>query len=257
MGAILKGNIVASTEAKPCRFNLADIRAEASEIIKRACDELDKAKLQAEQIKKQAELDAAKIKELAQKDGFEKGFQEGLQAGKEQGRQEALEQSRAEFVRQSSTLIQNLNTVIDKFQGEREYLLAEAHQELVGLAIAIASKVIKKQLKVDSSIVAENIKSAISMIADKTSVIVRLHPKDIERLNLIAPEQAAKLTGLAHIQIQSDESIEEGGCVIQTKSGNIDAQISKQIEKIVYQLSPDMKENIENWSSDKLEESLV
>ncbi len=257
MGAILKGNVISTQDAKPCRFNLADIRAEASEIIKRACDELDKAREQAEQIRKQAEIEAEQIKELARKEGFERGFQEGLKAGAEQGREQALEQSRVEFSKQGAALLSSLNMLINNFQSEREYLLAETHQELVALAIAIASKVIRKEIQTDANISVENLKGAIELIADKTSVTVRMNPRDIERLNLLSPEEAQRLTGLTHIHIQADESIEEGGCIVGTKSGNIDAQISKQINKIVYQLAPDMKEKIENWSSDESEASLV
>ena len=143
--------------------------------------------------------------------------------------------------------------LIDTFQGEREYLLAEAHQQLIALAIAIASKIIHKQVQIDSNIAMENLKSAIELIADKSSVVVRMNPQDIERLNLLAPSQAEKLTGLTHINIHSDDTVEPGGCVIATNSGNIDTQISTQIEKIVDQLAPDMKESIENWSNNESE----
>ncbi len=257
MGSILKGNVVSTKDAKPCRFNLADIRKEASQIIKRACDELDIARKQAEQIRKEAELDAEKIKELAKKEGFEEGFREGMQAGIEQGKKEALEQAKVEFAKQASELLRNLNTLIDNFQNEREYLIAEAHQELIGLAIAIAAKIINKQVRIDNEIAIENLKSAISLISEKTSVVVRMNPEDIERLNLLAPEQASRLTGLSHIHIQPDETVERGGCLVNTKSGNIDAQISTQIEKIISQLAPDMKEQIDNWIGNKEEASLV
>jgi len=249
MGAVLKGNMIGGLDAKVTKFTFADVRVEAATIIQRACDQLDRAKEEAQNIIEQGKTQAAQAFTQAQKDGYQAGFEQGLAEGRKQGNEQGLEQAKATFTEQAAQLRTTLEEVLKEFQEERNHLMVQAHQDLLALALALAVKVTRRQLQIDPQIVLENIKAAIRLVSSRTRVILKMNPTDIDRYNLMDPEKAQKFLNMDHIKVVKDETVEVGGCIIETENGQIDAQVSTQLENLIRQMAPAMEQTVKTWTS--------
>lgn len=247
MGVILKSKVIGSSDLQPSAFNFADIRAEAEQILQRARRELDDARARAEaiviQAKDQIEETKRQAKAQAYKEGYEKGQAEGLQAGHEQ----ALTEAKQDFATQSRELQESLQHVLSDVSDRRHELVARAHQELLALAIATGEKIVRKRIELDPSAVETNVRAAIDMVASRTAIKIRMNPADVETLKLLCPERAAAFDALRDISFIEDDAVELGGCLIETAGGQIDTQVSTQIDNIVQYLAPSMAEKIKSW----------
>lgn len=248
MGAILKNNVIESLEPRMVRFNLSDVRAEAAAIVSRAHDELDQARAEARAIVEQARAEAEQLRAQAHEQGFQTGRAEGIEDGRSAGRAEALAQAQQEFAQENAQLRAALAAVLDAFETERNHLLAQAHQDLLALALAIAVKVTRRQLDVDPGIAVENVKSAVGLVGSRSVVELRMNPADVDRFELLDAEQARKLLNLRNVTVLKDEGVEPGGCILHTQNGQVDAQVATQLDNLVRQIAPAMAATVDAWT---------
>lgn len=176
-----------------------EARAEAAEIVATA-------KEAANQIIAQAQARAAAIADEAHAEGWETARREALQAMSAE-----LAPARHNF---SDALIE-----IDKLH---QTLAAAAETDLIQLAIKIAGKIVAREVAVDRTIAVTLARVALSRLNARAFARIHLHPADY----LFAATNATLQT--ATIELIEDETIELGGCLIRTDTGDIDARINEQ-----------------------------
>jgi flagellar assembly protein FliH len=250
MGLILKNSVVEGLGPRAVRFNLSDVRAEAAAILRRSCDQLDRAEKEAAAILEKARAEGEAIKQRAREEGFRAGQAEGMAEGTKIGRAEALEQGRKEYAGQNAALRTGLEKTLAAFESERNHLMAQAHQDLLALALAMAVKITRRRLAIEPAMVLDNVKSAVNLVGSRSVVEIRVNPEDVDRFELMDPDQAHSLLGLQSITIVKDAAVETGGCVVTTLNGKIDAQVSTQLQNLIRQMAPAMAEAVKAWSSD-------
>jgi flagellar biosynthesis/type III secretory pathway protein FliH len=163
-----------------------------------------------------AELEALRIS--TQHDlrmAHQKGFEEGQQAREEQvgteltGMRQQIAQSLAEAAR------------------ARQELLAQTDLDLVRLSMAIAEKVLYRQLQIDSDALQGIVHAALERLAGRPTHAVRMHPEDM------APVEAA-LARLQHksFRLLPDPSLPKGSLLFDTDHGVLDCSITTQLEEI-------------------------
>jgi len=234
------------------KFNLADVRIEAAAIIQRACDHLEQTKAQAREILDQARAEAQTLRQRAQSEGYQTGHAQGLEQGSKEGQEQGLAQAKKEFTEQSQQLRSTLENILVNFETQRDHFLAQAHQDLLALALAIAAKITHHQVNIDPQVALNNVKSVVGLVHSRSSVLLKMNPKDIERYELLDQQQAEKILNSQHIKVIQDENIEIGGCVLQTENGVVDAQISTQLQNLVRQLAPDMEQAVKSWAGNTI-----
>ena len=253
MAVILKKKFVGIDEPRPVRFNLADIRAEAHAILEQARSELAGARTQAHQIIQQASAEAEEIKRKtetqARENGYHEGYEKGQAEGRRTGHDQALEESRKQFTEQTSQLQQALQALLTDFDRRRHDLISEAHQDLLGLAVAMAEKIVRTRIEVDPPAVLNLVRSAVDLLASRTAVRIRMNPIDLEALKLLDGQEAERVLGLQDVAFVGDEAVERGGCVIATEGGEVDARIATQIDALVRHIVPAMSEKIKSWQA--------
>ena len=98
---------------------------------------------------------------------FEEGFAAGEHAGLEIGREKA---------------VSYLNAIADTLGGLtelRQRICREAHEELVALAVAVAERLVHRELTVDRSLLLERVQEFLTELDDPTSITLRMHPLDL------------------------------------------------------------------------------
>ncbi|MDP3332844.1 MAG: flagellar assembly protein FliH [Methylococcaceae bacterium] len=177
-----------------------------------------------------------------QKDGFQQGYDQGYEQGLKQGYEEKiqlLEQQAAQF----SALMTALSEPFKELDEEVE-------KELVKLSIAVATQIIRREIKLDPGQIVAAVKQAINVLPlSAQKITLYLHPEDAElvrsalSLDDISPAWA----------VIEDPLITRGGCKVDTDVSHIDASVENRLAAVIANLlggerGNDNKENLPRFS---------
>ncbi|GAB6137656.1 FliH/SctL family protein [Halanaerobaculum tunisiense] len=213
-------DVTASDQQEESEKIIVQAEQKAAEIIAQAKEEAQEIKQEATQ-QAQQEIEAAK--EQAHKEGYQAGFAEG--------QQEAQEEAVAEFKEFMAQLEEKSATISQLVEEE----LAQVSSEVLELVTAISRQVINRELSLDDSLILDLVKDALLAIEEEKEVKIRINPQDLEVLST-AKEELIKTSNLEEIELVTDQSIDLGGCIIETDFGGVDATISSQLAQIEEEL---------------------
>ncbi len=161
---------------------------------------------------------------VIEQEAYEKGFVQGEVDGLEFGKKEAVK------------VVENIENLLKGCEGIKKEIIRKYEKEILELIFIITEKVINYKIKSDEEIVKETVLKALRLAPEKGDIIIRVNPEDLDYIENIKQDFAAKFRGLKSIKLVSDFSIERGGCLLETQYGDIDARISTQLEKIFQSL---------------------
>jgi flagellar assembly protein FliH len=152
----------------------------------------------------------------------ERAFQNGFQ----EGEKSALESHSAEV----ASAVTSLKQAVTDIQNLRQEIYHSIEHEVVELALSIARKVVCQEIKTNKDVVVCVAREALSQVEVPGKIKIRLNPADLEFIT----ETRAQISGLSrqieNVTFEAEEGIASGGCVIETKLGEIDARIEKQFQ---------------------------
>ena len=161
------------------------------------------------------ERDPDKLARL-EKEAYAKGFEQGQRDGL------AMEEMKIqEMGKQLEALFSGINDL-------KPQIYSESEGELLKLSILIAKKIIGEEVRTSNEIIDNTISSALKFLTDKRKVKIIINSDDMEEVRRLLPD-LAKLTKGGHFQITEDNSIEKGGCILETGFGKINATIEDQL----------------------------
>ena len=182
--------------------------------------QLEKASGDAAKIRQEAKLEAEKIKsqayEDARKEGYEKGEKEGFAKGLEQ----------------VNRLISQLEVITRDIDECKRNILENAKHDIVDLSVEIAEKVVKSTCAKQRDIAVRNAEYALGLLKEKGPVIIRVNLADMDVTREYRSLLLNMFDKVESIKIAEDHSVEQGGCVIESAAGGVDATISTQLSSI-------------------------
>ena len=198
------------------RASRIDVQAESRNLMA----QLEKASTDAARIRQEAASEAEKIKaqayEIARKEGFEKGQKEGFEKGLEQ----------------VNKLISQLEIITRDADECRRNILENAKHDIVDLSVKIAEKVVKATCAKQRDIAVRNAEYALGLLKEKSPAVIRVNLADIE----VAREYRSVLLNMFDkvdsIKIAEDPAVEQGGCIVESNAGGVDANIQTQLSSI-------------------------
>ncbi|MEM7227925.1 MAG: FliH/SctL family protein [Planctomycetota bacterium] len=213
-------------------LKLGDLRAEADAL-------LNDTRARVASMIQQGQAQAREIMSDASERGYEQGHTEGreqgLAAGREEGRVEAIESYRAQL----DALMIRWQQGIDQWEEARAAMLRDAEIDVLRLALTLAEKVIRRSITVDPSIIESQLHDALDAVASASQVDVSIHPDDRPLIEASLPALLPAMVDAQEVSLRDDDSIERGGCVVQSGRGVIDARIETQIHRLAEALLPD------------------
>ena len=167
--------------------------------------------------------EAARLRQAAENEK-KKAFDSGLAQGLEKGKQAVVDELEKAILR-----LRHAYMDIEKYR-KQLYLNAEA--DTVDLAVAVAQKVIGQEISIDRKIVLNVVKGALEKVIDHEKVKIRINPSDLETVKTALFEFLPLVENLENIHFESDAAVTEGGCIVETNFGNIDARIENMLDQI-------------------------
>jgi flagellar biosynthesis/type III secretory pathway protein FliH len=114
--------------------------------------------------------------------------------------------------------------------------LLKFNEELIELSCIIAESIIENEISRDNNIVLKQIEKTVAELNDDTVFDITINTEDAEILEKTNSVFFKNSKTFASTSILTDNSIERGGCIFRTSSGNIDITIGTQINKIKAEL---------------------
>ena len=154
----------------------------------------------------------------------ERAAREGREAGRREGETAARQASQAEVQRAVADFV----TAVRQVAELRPRLRLEAEADLVRLALAIARRVVRRELSIDPEAIGGLVRTALERLRVEEAVGVRMHPQFQEAVRHVL----SHTPGAAHIKILPDPTLAVGAIVFETARGHLDASAETQFSEI-------------------------
>lgn len=157
---------------------------------------------------------------------YDEGYAEGLSVGKSDG----LRAGEAEVRRVREQWQRLVEALAEPLAGQTEAV----EQELLRLSVALASQLVRREIRQDPGQIIAVIREALSYLPVSRQLIrVNLHPDDASFVrDAFALDPNEERTW----QIQDDPTITRGGCRIATETSNLDATLETRIATLVSEM---------------------
>jgi flagellar assembly protein FliH len=155
----------------------------------------------------------------------------GVREGEAAGRQRAA----AEL----QPVIDRLVRSIEEIGGLRARLRTGAEADLVQLSLAIARRVLRRELAIDPEALHGLILGALEKLSGQEISRVRVHPAHAA----LVTESLRQRSASDKVQIIADPSRELGTVVFETQRGNLDASVESQFQEIERGLADRLRRN--------------
>ena len=215
-------------------MDLSDMEHEGAVLIDRARREA--ARLLADGAAA-AQRQTVAIREQARQAGHQEGLQAGLAEGRQQGHDEAL----AAVAAQLKDLSARWSQTLDLLRQHMPEHVADARQDLVRLALAIALRVTRQEALRNRQVAAAVVEDALRTAGNARRVTLRVNPAEVDALGQYLPDLLAQLRSIEEVELTPDETLSPGGCDLRFGAGQIDARIETQLDRIAAELLDEEK----------------
>jgi len=177
-----------------------------------------------------AEAEARFLQEKEQEK--EAAHQAGMEAGQAQGYAEGHAAGLAEGQAQSQDEIARFQAMTNKIAERWDRVFKNADMDLTQLALAVAKNVVGSIAQAQEDLVLESVQDCLALVQDVKQLTICVSPQDLAIVRENRTRWQEAYERIETMAIEADDSIEPGGCIVETPAGDIDGQISSRLEKL-------------------------
>jgi flagellar assembly protein FliH len=155
---------------------------------------------------------------------FEQRVREAYNKGLADGRQEAGAAAKTEY----RDAIERMAQSAARLQEYRGRIRRDAEEDLVKLSIAVARRLIRRELTVDPESVHAVIRVALEKMQARDVSRVRVHPAQVAGIK----EMLARVSGAKDLEVTGDAALDLGDAIFETPRSDLDATIDSQLREI-------------------------
>ena len=179
--------------------------------------ELEKRREQKQKVVNPVE-DLKRRRETVEREAYEVGFKAGEEAGLKMG------EARIDSV------TSKVDRLFDELSAYKENFYKTNEKELVKLVTSVAGKVVHAELRLNSDVIYNVLKSAVSALVSTDEVVIRLNSEDLEYLRSSRKEFIERLTTTKGFYLEACDKIEKGDCVIESNHGEVDVRLEESLK---------------------------
>jgi flagellar assembly protein FliH len=159
---------------------------------------------------------APEDRERIEREAYQRGFTDGKTVGKEQAAAEV------------QPVLERLSRCLSEVAALRPRMRRDAEKDLVKLSIAIARRVLHRELTLDPESIEGLIKVALDRLESRELCTVRVYPDQEAAIRILLD----RFSNAHKIEIISDKSLRLGDVLLETAHGSIDASVDAQLNEI-------------------------
>jgi flagellar assembly protein FliH len=155
---------------------------------------------------------------------LEQRLHEAHAAGVREGEAAGKGRAAAEF----QPVIERLARSIEETAGLRARLRREAEADLVRLALAIARRILRRELSIDPDALHGLVLAALDKLQSQEICRVRVHPAQASLVSACLQQ----VRSASPVEVIADPSSEPGAVIFETDRGSLDASLESQLKEI-------------------------
>lgn len=206
-----------------CKTSERELELPNSHSEKEAEKMIDEAKSYAEAIKKQIEKEKARWEEEKKKlidESKLEGFMEGVREGREKGYQEINEQ------------LQIARKTVELSKQDYREKLESSEQTILALGLKVAEKILSEKVEGNPEQFIPLVKRVLKEAREYKEVQLHINPVHYDGVLSQRNELLKIFPRETEFYVYPDDALPEGGCIIESPNGRIDATIDHQLEEI-------------------------
>ena len=154
-----------------------------------------------------------------QREAYQEAYDEGLAKGYNDGKQSATQQ-----------LSQVMEAVLNRSARPLQQLDREVEEQLVQLVMAVTRQLVRREIKTEPGEIVAVVREAMQMLpVSAREVQLFLHPEDVQIIKQVLSDG----DNHTYWKLNSDPTLERGGCRIQTESSSIDATVERRLTSVI------------------------
>lgn len=161
------------------------------------------------------------LREAAETEARERGYEEGFARGKSE--------AKATYETQSTERIEQLDQLVSAIEGTKSIVYDANERFLVELVFRVASSILQKELILDPEYLARVIRTIVEKVGVKEQLKLIANASQMELLYGLLPELEKKHASLKNITIEQSSQLGENDVVIETDWNRIDATLDSQL----------------------------
>jgi len=200
----------------------------------------------AQQILQQAQADAAEIRAIAEQEAAawwqsrrnedDQHREEANRQGYDEGYRIGAQQAEEDLQQQWGTRMAEAQKIVETAYTTKESVITEGEAFVVELSCSIAEKIVSRKLTKAPETAMKLYEKALSRRKEQGVIVLCVSPSQFGYVQAAKEELVVALDAQAELQIVPDSSIKEGGCIVRSAFGSIDARVDTQLEAIREQL---------------------
>lgn len=179
-----------------------------------------------EQISEEEKIEAGALEKL--KEIQEGAYQEAYQLGLEEGRKEAFQKAS----RHIEEHMQSFDSLLLAIKELKKDMTSFNEAHLIKLAFQMASRIAKTELKDNNEAMVQVLRDAVGLAQDEENISVHVSQTQFDFMEELKKETGRDFEFIKKIRFQPNADITEGGCIVETNYGEVDARIEQRLEQL-------------------------
>lgn len=163
--------------------------------------------------------------------------EEKIQEAYQEAYQRGLSQAQEQFAASIAQAAETVEAAAMAIQEARQSFLDSLEPQVVQLASLIAQRVLQREIRTDAELIHATARRALGKIADRQIITARVHPQDLEALRLHKIALLEDFEGVEELTIEADDSVNPGGCVIESRLMQADARLETLLSTVLESLA--------------------
>lgn len=204
---------------------------QAKEGTKKIFDEKEKRIIELEKVNIQLTSKFETFKKKAAQ-AIQAAYAKGIQEGSARGQQSGFQSAQQEFDQKIQRIEDKLAGIFADIEKSQKVQLRDSQKFILNMAMNVAQKIIGTELTTNASVVLAVIKKALTYVADKQKLIIRVAPADLQEVTGKKDFWVSVTERLENVIVEADERIGPGGCIVESTAGVADARLNVQFDEI-------------------------
>lgn len=159
---------------------------------------------------------------------FERHQQQLVEQARQQGYAQGEAAAREQASREMAVLEQRVARTVEECASLRPRLRRQVEQQAVELALAIARRILYRQIQMDPEALTGLVRAAMDKVGARDVTQIRVTPAQVRAIQSVLAS-----LGTPHaVQVIPDPSLEWGSLIIGTQSGELDVSVQTQLDEI-------------------------
>jgi flagellar assembly protein FliH len=147
------------------------------------------------------------------------------------GREEGEGEARRDLSARAAESFEWLAKVAGEITAAKRAFLANAEQEVVELALALARRILAREVTGSTDSVKVILREVLAGVADRNEITIRVSPETIDAIRVLETELGQVVSAPENVRWVPDRRVAPWGVVVETETGKIDASVEAQLDE--------------------------